>query len=279
MQKWQAVLVLILFNCHSGYCGAFNMCTKGCYRPNEEKFRCAGTNNGENVCPGVHPRLCNKGQDICRCSSQSFLRNDELCVKERDCVPRANNFEQFIASSGPFYAVFISNGVSLDFPIKCLASTVKSSINNRINVGVRYREMIGRISEVKFVTGDNGKPRAEWSAPREQWLTKSYEVTLERHNDVLRRNLDELSSLTRSTWTVFRILHADDQCLILGEAVPAESSTTPCIMWVRKSSFGNISHGCSYIFQRFCNSPQVSVTSFDEWCDQDISKRGPSSSK
>uniref|UniRef100_A0A023GEI8 Putative lipocalin-7 4 n=1 Tax=Amblyomma triste TaxID=251400 RepID=A0A023GEI8_AMBTT len=277
MQKWQAVLVLTLFNCHSGYCGAFNMCTKGCYRQNEEKFRCAGVNNGENVCPGVYPRLCTKGQDICRCSSQSFLRNDQVCVKKRDCVPRVTNFEQFIASLGPFYAVSISNGVQLDFPIKCLSSTLKSTGNNQITVEVKYREMIGTRSQFTVVKDSNGNSRAVWSEPQEQWLTKLYAVTLQKRNNILSRNLEELSSLTRSTWTNFVILHANHECLILGQAVPNESGRTPCIMWVKKDSIGKVSSGCEFIFEHFCNQPQISVKTFDEWCDRDLRKGGPSS--
>uniref|UniRef100_A0A023GBA2 Putative secreted protein n=1 Tax=Amblyomma triste TaxID=251400 RepID=A0A023GBA2_AMBTT len=220
MQKWQVALVLTLLASHSSFCGPFKLCTGGCYKPNEEKATCVGSNSGENLCPGVFPRICHQGQEICRCNSKSFLRNDLVCVPKRDCVARTNDFNQFITSSSSYRAALISSGVELDFKTKCLTSTLISRSSDRVTVKVNYREMIGRISDFKIIT-ENGRSKAVWTNHREQWLRKDFDVELQKKDHTLSiRNTAKVSRSTRSTWTAFHIIYSNADCLILGKELP-----------------------------------------------------------
>uniref|UniRef100_A0A023GDY0 Putative lipocalin-7 5 n=1 Tax=Amblyomma triste TaxID=251400 RepID=A0A023GDY0_AMBTT len=277
MQKWQVVVILILLASHSSFCGPFKICTGGCYKKNEEKSHCSGPTNGEKGCPGVYARRCEKGKDICRCNSETFLRSDLECVPKRDCVPRRKDFEQFITSSSSYHAALISTGVALDWKTKCLTAELKSRNGDRTTLTANYREMIGKTSDYKVVTGENGRLTAVYTNPRELWLTKDVDVELRKQGDILTiQNTGEVAHSTRSTWTTLHILHSNNECLILGKSVPAVSSRTPCILWVSEVNVGRLSHNCQFIFDHFCNEAIKDVQTYDPLCDNNIRRAGQS---
>ncbi|XP_037525363.1 uncharacterized protein LOC119402285 [Rhipicephalus sanguineus] len=221
-----------------------------CAQPHDRRYYChwAGQDYA-NVCPQMGPKRCKeRGELICICQDGYWRRRyDRQCGRWRDCAKREIKHLLLVCVRETLYLVGASESIVDPKKFKCFNSTITEMYGKGCIRNFNFLEKTG----AKSVTKKNEETT---------WSRRNYTLYLKpvmwRRQITIQLNAMGSEYLPYYVEHYYPILHANSKCIITG-LLPPDQQKTDCTYWVTENDITKRNADCDWIFQNYCNSPNI----------------------
>uniref|UniRef100_L7M9N8 Putative group vii salivary lipocalin n=1 Tax=Rhipicephalus pulchellus TaxID=72859 RepID=L7M9N8_RHIPC len=230
---WNIWLLVVLLSClppvDMRFPHGYGPCNDG-----EHKLYCTNGKREEATCPRTLPLSCADRSYYCACERHLDRRADGECVVYRKCVRLGFFGVEFLKNHRHLYLLGVSKSVFRQ-NIVCMNSTFywNSCLNDRCDISVHQVSV-----------------KAKAHSEQDTW---KYETTeLKCTSDIYYHNA-LLKAL--NIFLEYIVLHADQNCFIMGAKMPPMGSNTTCLIWSTGTTFRELTWECKFVARQYCEAP------------------------